>query len=323
MKNVGIITFHAAHNYGAVLQAYALQQTVLRMGMRCEIINLRTDTQKKQYALFENNSSLIKLAKNIYTLCEYRNYKSKFDKFEDFIEHYLKKSKCEYKSLKEMENAVPYYDYYISGSDQIWNVNLGDFDMSYFLPFVRTGRKIAYAPSCGQSSDISKYPKIKEYVNDYDYLSVRDENSRKVISRLTDRNIEILPDPVLLPDIKAWEQITPEASVKKDYIFFYTLSPSRETIQMAKRISDAAGLEVIIPRKYFYSKFSGFKVKADIGPLDFLSLIKNAKLVLTSSFHATVFSILFHTPFLALNGMQDNRISTLLKMTLLTNRAVT
>lgn len=111
--------------------------------------------------------------------------------------------------------------------------------------------------------------------------------------------------------------------IQGDYIFFYTLFADKEMIDMAKRVSTLLGVPVVISNvSNQYEIFSGFVKRTQAGPLEFLNLIQYAKMVCTSSFHGTVFSILLHKPFMAIRGISDNRISTLLKLTGLEKQSV-
>lgn len=160
MKKVGTITFHAAHNYGSVLQAYALKKVINDLGFENEIINFRTDRQKDQYTPLTKRKGLKYMVKNSYFLLHYASRKRKYLKFEDFINRYLISSNQKvYSSMQELIENPPEYDCYISGSDQIWNTVPNDADMSYFLPFVKHTIKIAYAPSFGQVGNIQKKKK--------------------------------------------------------------------------------------------------------------------------------------------------------------------
>ena len=197
MKKVGIITFHAAHNYGSNLQAYAMQKVVSELGCDSEIINFRTERQKDQYTPLTKRKGLKYVIKNAYFLLNYKNRKKKYDTFEKFISEKLVKSDNEYASLEDLKNADLDYDYYISGSDQIWNTAPNDADMSYFLPFVKSGKKIAYAPSFGQIGKIKNKEEIAKYLNDYDSLSVREENGVKLIKEMTGKDAPIVIDPTM------------------------------------------------------------------------------------------------------------------------------
>lgn len=324
MKKVGIITFHAAHNYGSNLQAYSLQKTINRLGCNCEIINFRTEKQKDQYRPLTKRKDLKYLIKNAYFLLNYKSRKEKYNNFENFINSRYVLSQCEYNSLEQLMNNPPQYDYYISGSDQIWNTTPNDADDSYFLPFAKSGKKIAYAPSFGQFSNVKHKEKCINYLSSYDVLSTREQYGKDLIFELTGRDAPIVPDPALLTTKEEWESIIPESIVDGEYIFFYTLFATKEMIDMVKFVSKTLKLPVVISNiSNQYEIFSGFKKIRDAGPMEFLSLLKNAKFVCVTSFHGTVFSILLHKPFFAINGLKDNRIDTLLKNTGLVDRAIT
>lgn len=323
-KKVGIITFHAAHNYGSNLQAYALQKTIENLGIDCELINFRTERQKDQYRPLTKRKGVKYIVKNGYFLLNYVSRKKKYDIFEQFIDKQLKKSNIEYNTLEALYSASMPYTHYISGSDQIWNTVPNDANMAYFLPFVQNGKKIAYAPSFGQSKTQRNIAEIAEYIKEYDMLSVREKEGASFIKEITGiNNIPVLVDPTLLIDSTEWEALAEKQRMKEDYIFFYTLFADKSMIHMVKMISKQLDLPVVISTvSNQYDIFSGFVKKTDTGPREFLSLIKHAKFVCTSSFHGTVFSVLLKKPFYAINGMDDSRIATLLQKVKLEHRSI-
>ncbi len=162
MKKVGIITFHASHNYGSMLQAYALQQVVLSMGYDCAIINFRNIAQKEMYKpIFMRGTLYGKCVRFIIQAPYALGILKKYRLFEKFLKEDLILSSKEYNTLKDLENAEFKYDYYISGSDQIWNVESWDFSYAYFLTFVKSGKRIAYAPSMGPGLSMNKCRDIR------------------------------------------------------------------------------------------------------------------------------------------------------------------
>lgn len=323
-KKVGIMTFHAAHNYGSVLQAYALQNVIQCLDYDCEIIDFRTEAQKDQYRPLTKRKGMKYIIKNAYFLLNYNTRKEKYNCFEKFIRENLVRSETEYGTLQELESAELSYDAYISGSDQIWNTAPNDASMAYFLPFVKSGKRIAYAPSFGQIGDIKHKEEIAQYLKKYDALSVREEFGRQLIREMTGREVPLLLDPTMLLSGERWTQLIEKTPIiQGDYIFFYTLFADKEMIDMAKRVSTLLGVPVVISNvSNQYEIFSGFVKRTQAGPLEFLNLIQYAKMVCTSSFHGTVFSILLHKPFMAIRGISDNRISTLLKLTGLEKQSV-
>ncbi len=327
MKRTATITFHASHNYGSVLQSYALQQTAYSLGYQNEIINLRTDRQKDLYTVFTKRRGLKYLLKNASHLLYYRPLKTKYERFEEFIKDKLVCTDKEYKTLDELKAESFDYDAYIAGSDQIWNPVPADFDWSYYLPFVNGKRKIAYAPSFGQlasTGDDNTILKIGEYVKDFDFLSVRDTKAAENIKKITQRNSEVVLDPTLLLKREEWEKLLPEnRTVKGKYIFFYTLFADTEILKMVKMLSGKLKLPVVVSNfSNQYDVFTSYKKIFYAGPLEFLDLVRNAEFVITSSFHGTVFSLLFNKPFFAIRGDKDARISELLKTVGLEDRSV-
>lgn len=164
--------------------------------------------------------------------------------------------------------------------------------------------------------------KIKEYLMDFDALSVREESGKKIILDLLGKEVPVLPDPTLLLKKEDWDSITPKRIIEDDYILFYTLYATPKTISAVKQISKQLDLPVIITTiTNQYDIVSGFIKKIETGPLEFLSLVKYAKYMCVCSFHGTVFSILMHKQFTVIDGMGDLRISTLLRRLNLTKRS--
>lgn len=325
MKSVGIITFHGAHNYGSSLQAYALQNTVSALGYDCEIIDFRTEQQKDQYRPLTKRKGFKYILKNAYFLLNYQARAEKYRKFEEFIQNQLKVTDREYADLEALMGADFQFDAYISGSDQIWNNGAQDSSPAYFLPFVKSGKKIAYAPSFGNLGITKGKDDVKKYLETYDMLSVREEAGQKLIRDLTGKEVPILVDPTILLSVQKWKTLIPEKPlISGEYIFFYTLFADEGMIDIGKRLSKLTKMPVVISNiSNQYEIFSGFQKKTACGPLDFLNLIQNAVMICTSSFHGTVFSLLLHKPFISMRGMKDNRISTLLKLTGTTQTSIT
>ncbi len=322
-KTVGIMTFHSAHNYGSCLQAYALQSKIKELGCDVKIINFRSERQKEMYRPLTSRKGFKYILKNAFFLLNLSKRKKRHSIFEDFItkQYYLTD---EYSSLEELKSNPPKFDFYISGSDQIWNTVPYDADMAYFLPFVNDGVKIAFAPSFGQIGNIEHKNEIAKYLSHYDFLSVREENANLLLDELIGKSAPVVCDPTLFYGQDFWGSLIDDKPIiDKDYIFFYTLFATPEMIKQVKMLSKATGLPVVISNvSNQYEVFSGFEKHIDCGPIEFLNLLKNAKYVFTSSFHCTVFSIIFNKNFYAFKGMDDKRISTLLKTVGLENRSV-
>lgn len=329
MKKIATITFHASYNHGSNLQAYALQEYIKKLcNNNCQynIINLRTNIQKDLYKTCFEKKGIKNRIKSIINVDEKENLFKREEKFESFINNKLQITK-EYNSIEQIKKDGLLFDYYISGSDQLWNLQATDFDWANYLEFVEKGKRVSYAASFGPTKPIWKNEekeRIKKDLSLYDCLSVREQGSFENVKKLIDVEPEINIDPTMLLKKDEWMKIIDvKPLINKDYIFLYNLKGEKEIIKIAKEVSKITKMPIIVTQRTIISEiFYGFEKKFDAGPLEFLNLILNAKLVLSSSFHGTVFSILFNKPFYAINGANDFRISTLLEKMNLKNRTI-
>lgn len=332
-KTVGIITFHGSFNYGSMLQAYALQQVVTRLGYECEIINFRTQKQKDFYRpSFLRGRWLGRIKRTILYFPYLFQLLAKQRCFQDFMMNNLKLSAKEYATLQELEYANLHYDYYISGSDQIWNTHCFDFDWAYFLPFVKSGKKIAYAPSMGPLPDVevatSNEEQIKRLIASYDFISVREAGTANRIGEFIENEYQTVLDPTLLLDKELWMKMAGDkAFVNGDYILLYTPWYNEKTFSVAARLAEKMNLKVVVTQMYdgnvnHWLYKSDYKPYLATGPIEFLNLCKYATCIIGNSFHLAVFSVMLSKSFYIVNGMSDSRVSNLLRMTGLENRSV-
>ncbi len=316
---IGTMTFFGSHNYGSVLQAYALQQFVVDLFRAhkspCEyrIIGFRSAEQQALYRPPKADSP-----KNLVKRLMYLPYRKKIDlqhdKFERFIAERLFVTEPFSDPAALPERAAD-FDVLLSGSDQVWNVRAKDFSYAYLLEGC-SGKKISYAASLGplpidrSRFDAERYAAL---LRDFTSVSVREAQSREALGAFMDADrIAIMPDPVFLLSAEEWRKLERDP-VPDRYILFYCLEPSRAQIGLAKRAAKQLGLPVVITGYRNKNDWINPFVKLyDAGPSDFLSLVDRAVLVLTSSFHGTAFSLIFGKPFLAIDGMADARIRDLL-----------
>ena len=168
--------------------------------------------------------------------------------------------------------------------------------------------------------------KIAESLKSFDAISVREHGAALNVRQLAGVNPQIVLDPTLLLPKEQWLELVKNEKrlIDGDYIFFYTLFADANRIDIVKRVSKVLGLPIVTSNfSNQYDVFNSFVKRYDAGPLDFLTLIRDAKLVVVSSFHGTVFSTLLNVPFFAIDGMGDARISTLLKTVGLESREIT
>lgn len=323
---IGIITFHASHNCGSILQAYALQKVLqTKLQYESEIIDFSNEGQRNYYSVFVKNDSIKHFVKNVVTTFFYGKAKEENRVYEEYIHNTLKLSQESYRETNELEGIEKRYSALICGSDQVWNVTCTDADDAYFLSFAKNTKKIAYATSLG-AKNINRYTKspdlYKKYILDFDAVSVREGNGQKWIESLVDQKIDvsICLDPTLLLSREEWEKKTPARIIREDYIFYYAFNYIPEVNQVVKEISQKFNMPVyMFDVKSWGVKGNfryGFRIADAYGPEAFLSLIKNAKMVLTTSFHGTVFSTVYQKNFWYLNSSMhskdDDRASYLL-----------
>lgn len=329
---IATITFHHAHNHGSMLQTYALQQFICKLGKQAgasidyTIIDYDTDVQRELYSIFKSHITIKTIIKNFIACLHYKKLKQRHIKFESFLHKYCQLSQ-RYTTSQELMTNTPIADVYISGSDQLWNVRSQDFSDVYYLSFVKEGKRISYAASFGPLKiqwgkyDAAKYTSL---LSNYDAISVREEGSAVNIKYLTGHQPEIHLDPTFMLTATEWRKIQSNANYKNGkYILLYCLEPSKTQLKMAKAISKKLNLPIVVLRYNNTNDwFNSFVHKYDAGPTDFLSYIDHAALVLSSSFHGTAFSLIYHKPFYVFNGLTDNRINSILKKTELEERSI-
>ena len=298
MKKVGIITFHRAINYGAVLQAYALQSTIDALGGKAEIIDYHCTHLENNYSLRKRLSSTKSLHAYVAVLLKVGIplLKKKLV-FRDFVKYYLHLSKSYYpETISECEKD---YDLLITGSDQVWNYHHTDFDTAYFLDFIKDKRKKAsYATSFGfEVLDASHKDTYYRLLKDYPKISVRENSGMEIVKDLLGNNsdVQVTIDPVFLLEPEQWMR---KPIPEKDYILIYELIPSDTLIQTAIAFSRKYQKPIVrISGSAHRFRENFIKEVNSIHPEEFLGYIYNAELVVTNSFHGSAFSIIFHKEF--------------------------
>ena len=316
-----------------MLQAYALQHLIQkRYDAECEIIDFSNSEQKRMYSIVIKPRRVKDFFRNILNIMFYRQIQRHNKDYSKFKKNNLNLSKIQYSSLQELESEDLKYDIYIAGSDQVWNINAQDFDDAYFLPFVKNRKKIAYAVSLGATNPNSSKEKEKysRYIKEFNGISVRERNAQKWIQSLIDRDVNICVDPTLLLPADSWKQITGKREVNGKYIFWYTMIYKKELCEIVQKISEKYGMPVYVidakewSRRALYLR--GIKLAHNGGPSSYLSLVKNAEIVLTSSFHGTVFCNVFKKNFWYINihdkDTNDDRASFLLSQLGLSDRYI-
>lgn len=327
MLKAGIITMHRSDNYGAVLQAYALVEVLKKIGVDSEIINyipkrFRTFIQFLYVHPRRYNGNILKKymimlgSIPVRALIKYR--------YRTFLKKYLPVGEKKYFTEKQLEENTPYYDVYISGSDQVWNPDFeGRLDPAFFLAFApKNAKKIAYASSFGKKS-LNDSEKIiaSDLLQKYDAISVREQSGKDIINELG-LKAEFLLDPTFLLTGKEWKRFSNKRIVRDKYVLIYQLNPNPRLLEIATYIAKKHGLKVV--------KFSRDIIKQkgiDINlafqkPEYFVSMISNAEYIVTDSFHGTAFSINLHKKFtVVMPPKYSDRLTSILTKLCLTDRS--
>lgn len=304
-------TLHAIDNCGSCLQAYALQQYLLQNGIENEIIDYRPP-------YFKNNGNALKyFIKKIVFRGKIRERERVF---EEFVQEYLKVTSRRFKTYEEVKKADLKADCFLTGSDQVWNSYFPcGRDPFYYLDFVEHGKKISYAASLGRIFNEEEIRQLYGKIKDFDYLSVREESSRKALEK-TGLKVEQVCDPTLLWSREFYDKIAVMPPTD-NYILVYLTAKS----DLLDRVLE--GLKKKYQCRIVYVGSFLNRCKCDVnytnvGPREFLGLIAGAKFVVAGSFHATIFSCIYQKEFVILSYKNNTRMEQLLDYLELSDRYI-
>lgn len=312
---VGIITFHRAQNFGAMLQAHALQKVVEELGNECQIIDYRCTKLENSYKNFIMPSKTLKgfLSGIIHLPNRYVRNK----KFMAFSNAYYKLTKHAYNegNIADIDEG---FEAYIVGSDQVWNPNITGSDLNYFLDFLPEGsKKIAYAASLGVThfeKNIEKY--LCKQLCTFSEISVREESSVSLIQNVAGITPEVVMDPVFLVNSEYWKMLARKERDNKRYVFLYELH-EHNTREYAKKIANEKNIDILLIPNDLRGGIRGIKKYAPTVE-QFLSYIMNAEYVVTDSFHVAAFSVIFHKQFSVLMKTEQTSLNS--RLTSLMNK---
>ena len=312
---VGILTFHRAINYGASLQAWALQSYLIELGCECSIIDYRCALIEETYKPF----SLVKFVKSslpskisylLNHIVHFKNIGRRNDKFKEFWNSDLQ--------LTPMEKLYE-LDAVICGSDQIWNPYLtGGLDSVYTLADNRFDNKIkiAYAVS-GETTNLVKgnvVNDIRNKINDFSALSFREPDLVSLFQPYYNGKIECCVDPTFLLEKSQWESFSGfDPLIKERYIFVYQVVSSEKCFSIAKRLAKEKGAKIVYLNSAFKIGQKEKNIPGVVGPREFVNLIRNAEYVVTTSFHGTALSIILQRQFIFVPTGRNNRQLHLLR----------
>lgn len=291
MKKIGILTFHRASNYGAVLQAYALQTAFEQLGYTAEIIDYRCPAVENDHhpGYFLKNRGIRSIHRLPGKISKYRL----FEKFRSQYLHLSKKAGPSDVSAIEADYSV-----LVAGSDQLWSEKFSGSDPQFFFPLQSDKRKYTYAVSIGDSSEQKTLQDmLKKYGNSFQTISLREESSIPFVSSCLQTTCRADLDPVFLLQTDYWKHFSKIPDINEPYILIYTVAQPVKLIEKAAEISLMTGWKII----YLNSSYSNIakhihRVRYS-SPEEFVGWFANADFIFTNSFHGTAFSIIMNRPF--------------------------
>lgn len=317
MKTIGIITYHHYYNYGTMLQAYALQKKVCELGYAAELIDFKQDNSlsmvEKIQLRIRRLPVYIKETDKYRTLAKAKQYFAlRTNKFEEFYQRELVVGEHKYTNTEQLMKEPPQYDAFLVGSDQTWNPYVANAPEAFYLPFVEdNNKKGSYGPSLAVTVLSEEQKKLyRERLQTFAYLSCREEAGSQLLEEITGKEVTTVLDPTLLLTKEEWLKFVTEEEIKREYILTYFLGDKKEHRKFVEQLSENTGLKVVsIPFSYLDIK-NPRTDKRWVGPESFISLIKNAAIVCTDSFHGTMFSINLNSNFYSFCKMDDSNVGS-------------
>ncbi len=318
---IGILTYHNTRNCGASLQAFALHKAISSMGVNCEIIDYHCKNICQTYRLqsLTEQRSLKSLAKWLLTNRSNRSAQKKFDAFND--RHMTLSPPYERANISD---ANQIFDGFVTGSDQVWNLQLNGSDGAYLLDFAaEEKKKISYAASFGSAVISDNHTEFFSLqLPRFDAISVRETSGKLAVHKLIGRFPSLVLDPTLLLTKEDFDVFrTP--TKKQRYIFVYTIANTPHIANAAKELSQRLKLPVVWGHMS-HRKHPGVLNITNLSPDEFVSYIRNADYVLTSSFHGMALSVVLEKQFFydldAAPFNNNSRLETLSQLLDLGNR---
>ena len=325
MKSIGIITIHKINNYGSVLQAYALQKACEELGFNVEVIDYNYPNvfhaANKYVNSVDSQPNEPRWLKALYSLELLKQHKG----IKNFVAKYEHLSSKQYGHPSELIGDIPHYDIYITGSDQLWNPRHCNGDPAFLLHFAPDNAlKISYAASIGVNS-IPEDLKLqyKELLSRYAFISVRENSGAQVVWEVAGKKAAVVLDPTLLLNKDQWNQIAvPKRQFKKKYILCYFLNYTFNAFpyvdQLADYMQQETGYEIVrVARPPHKLGLSHTHYRIGASPEEFLALVRDAEMVLTTSFHGTAFAVNYGKPVFTV--VQDRNASDSRQVSLMCN----
>lgn len=310
------VTFHHTTNYGATLQAYALQRKIMSLGH--DNVLFEYPESSKYYSSISLSNirlALVGLYFNFTKLIRKKEHLKLKESFKEFKENNMHRTRV-FLSVDDLRNNTPNVDYLIAGSDQVWNMGSNPkFKPAHFLDFGNKNiKRFSYAASIER---LNYTEENKDYVNNilstFKGISVREQSAKEYIESFTSHKVEVVLDPVFLLTKEEWRTVAKEPRIKGPYILCYQVLSNKNIQKVVNKLSKDTGYPIVSicngTHKWIRSDYTYF----DVSPEEFIGLYDNAAVVVSSSFHGTAFGFIFNKPTYSLiKNVSSNRASDLL-----------
>ena len=328
---IGILTFHRAINYGAVLQCYGLFETLKSKGHDVEIIDYRPDyieRYRNRISWFDIKQRKGIIGKSRQLISSVLKGSSKVEASKRF-DVFLKRAFVCSKAVTRGDEIPTYYDAIVFGSDQIWSPQICyGFDSIYWGQFEHKGtRLVTYAASIGGHNHFNKneWSRVGVFLQAFERISVREKQLQEDIRKEIGLESELVVDPTILAGRDVFDKIAVRPKVLPDnYVLIFSVAPTDNLYGFAEKIASQTKSKIVVLTANKKKVRVGGVPYININPTvqEFLGCIKYARCVVTVSFHGTVFSVLFHKNFYSLTNYMQDRAEQFLRIAGLSERLV-
>lgn len=311
---IGLLTFHDTNNFGSYLQTYGLYKKVVDLGYDCEIVDYQCKAiiEREQFGKEAFSLNPRQVLKDILINRPLRK------KYKNLMNWLLKNAKIgERYDKSNIKESRSFYDKFLVGSDIVWGMDIIDGDTTYFLDFeTKSSKKLAFSSSVGNPWSDEDKKTIQPYLQHFNGIAVREEESANWVEELTNRRPWVVCDPTMLLKAEEWAIHKSDKYKGKKYVLIYFPTPAN--IKDAKAYAQKHGCECYLINHGLPIK--GLKSVRPLTMEDFLSLFYYAENVFTASYHGMLFSIYFNRQFAYYNRAHKSRMNTLARKLKVTDR---
>lgn len=325
MKKIGIVTYpNIEDGKGRFLQAYTLYSAIRELGYEPEILNYIPKGLKRSFSVKRMLKTILENPDKIYGYigafkrlafgkAQKKKKQRSILKYKIFIEQNIKNWSNQSLTENDLKQTMGQYDAFVCGSDQIWNpyFTCGQ-DENYYLVFAPYEKRIAYAASMGTVQiDENLLKESIEKISNIKYCSVREKDTRDLLSKNSNMQITQVCDPTFLMERKWWDKLASAPKLGYGYVLTFLFDNNPKPRKMANKIAKERGLRVVSIQEGLSDIFGNTIRMNGLGPEEFVSLFKNAEFICTQSFHGTVLSLIFQKNFLVFDRSEKGQVDGL------------